>query len=187
MKLQIVKKVLVLAIAPCLFAANSFAQDARTSTYKNHQERSNLTKTDDIGVGIKWGTLSGVSAKYWSDENQAWELTAAFADSNTAVGLDYLWNFRGAATDLGHFEGADNVVPFVGFGLLSSFGTSPSDTRIYNHTDDNFNLAARIPLGIEYMPSTVHLGIFGEIGLGLGFVPTSYTFATADVGARYYF
>ncbi len=187
MKIQIANLALTLVVAPCVLVANAFADADQTSTYRNSSGRSNLVKTNDFGLGLKWGTITGVSGKYWANENQAWELTTAFADSNTAVGLDYLWNFRGAAAELGHFEGADNLVPFAGIGLLSSFGTAPSNTRIFNHDQDNFDLAARIPLGIEYIPSTVRLGIFGEIGLGLGFVPTSYTFATADVGARYYF
>ena len=178
---------LLFALTSLVLTAKTYAADTNSLTTKAHSERSNLIKTDDFGVGIKWGTITGFSGKYWANENAAWEGTVAFADSNTAVGLDYLWHFRGAMAEMGHFDGADNFVPFVGAGLLSSFGGSASNTRIMNHDTDSFDLAARIPLGIEYMPSSVHLGVFGEIGLGLGFVPTSYSFATADVGARYYF
>ena len=188
MKDLYLKIALTALLTPCFFSAQSFAARAeQSSTYRNTETRSNLVKTDDFGLGIKWGTITGVSGKYWSNEAQAWELTVAFADANTGVGLDYLWNFRGAANDLGKFAGADNLVPFAGFGLLSTFGTSPSNTRIFNHDTDRTNIAARIPLGIEYIPTHVRIGIFGEIGLGLGFIPTSYSFATADLGARYYF
>ncbi len=179
--------VLLLLAVSILPTAKSFADDGQSLRARARGENANLVKTDDFGLGVKWGTITGVSGKYWANENQAWETTVAFADSNTAVGLDYLWNFRGVVSQMDKFDGADSFVPFVGAGLLSSFGGSASNTRIFNHDTDSFNLAFRIPLGIEYMPTQVRLGIFGEIGLGLGFVPTSYSFATADVGARYYF
>ncbi len=178
-----------LLLTSITLATSVYAKDNadETSTSTMRDLHPNYLSYDRLGVGVKWGTLTGVSAKYWADDYQAVEITAAFADSNTAIGADYLWNFRGAVASLSKFRGADNFVPFVGMGLLSSFGTSASNTRIFNHDTDSFDLAARVPIGIEYLPTSVHLGIFGEIGLGLGFVPNSYTFATADVGARYYF
>jgi len=181
------KALLIVMTIGMSLAAKAIDDADQTSTESAKILQPNYLSYDRLGVGIKWGTLTGVSAKYWADDFQAVEVTAAFADSNTVVGIDYLWNFRGAVASLSKFNGADNFIPFVGVGLLSSFGTNPSNTRIFNHDTDNFNLAARVPLGIEYLPSSVHLGIFGEIGLGLGFVTTSYTFATADLGARYYF
>ncbi len=147
----------------------------------------NYLSYDRLGLGIKWGTLTGVSAKYWMDDFQAVEITAAFADANTAIGVDYLWNFRGALANLGKFKEVDNFVPFAGAGLLSSFGTSASNSRLFNHDTDSFDLAVRVPIGMEFIPTTVHMGIFAEIGLGFGFIPNSYSFATADIGARYYF
>ena len=85
------------------------------------------------------------------------------------------------------FSSAHKIVPFLGAGLLSSFGNATSDNRIINHSDESFDLAVRMPIGIEYLPGSVRVGIFGEIGLGFGFIPSAFTFATADVGARYYF
>jgi hypothetical protein len=181
-------KVAVLAMAVNCLSPLANAQSAQSSTYRNTERATNLHKTNDVGAGAKWGTLSGVNVKYWADEEKAIDATVAFADSNTAVGLDYLYHFRGAVSEYGKFNGAESFVPFVGAGLLSSFGSNSSNTKIMSHDgDDRFNLAARVPLGIEFMPAAVRLGVFAELGLGLGFVPTSYTFATGDIGARYYF
>lgn len=185
---NILTKLTVLAMTVQLISPLALAQSAQSSTYRNAERTANLHKTNDVGAGVKWGSLSGVNVKYWADEEKAIDATVAFADANTAVGLDYLYHFRGAVSEYGKFNGAESFVPFVGAGLLSSFGVNSSNTKIMSHdSDDRFNLAARIPLGIEYIPTAVRLGIFAELGLGLGFVPTSYTFATGDIGARYYF
>ncbi len=185
---NIFKKFAVVAIAANMAGLSAFAQSEQSSTYRNRERQTNLVKTNDVGAGVKWGSISGVNVKYWATENHAIDATVAFADANTGVGLDYLYHFRGVVSEYGKFNGADSFVPFVGAGLLGTFGVNSSDTKIFNHDSDNkFNLAARIPVGIEYLPTAVRLGIFAELGLGLGFVPTSYTFATGDIGARYYF
>ncbi len=180
---------LALSIAVIGFAQASQAKDAAEQTTSATMAKlsPNYLSYDRLGMGIKWGTFTGVSAKYWSDDYQAVEISAAFADANTIIGVDYLWNFRGAVANLVQFKGVDNFIPFAGVGLLSSFGTNSSNTRIFNRDTEAFALAARIPIGIEFLPSSVHMGIYGEIGLGYSFIPNSYSFATADVGARYYF
>ncbi len=179
----------VLLFTTLSYGVQSFAQTEveHKSSIPMRSLRPNYLINDRLGVGAKWGTLTGVSVKYWTDDFQAVELTAAFADSNSAFGVDYLWNFRGASVNVSQVGGVDNLIPFAGIGLLSSFGSNSSNTRIFNHDNDNFGLAARVPLGVEYLSSAVHLGVFGEIGLGFGFIPNSYSFATADLGARYYF
>lgn len=144
----------------------------------------NITKTDDVGVGFKWGTLSGLNVKYWSNETHAWDFTVAFLNGNTSVGVDYQWQFRNALAENLGIHNSDAFVPYLGIGLISAFG---KDTDFFNRNTEDFALAVKAPLGIEYLPQSVSLGIFAELGLGFGFVPTNYTFTTANLGARYYF
>lgn len=96
---------------------------------------------------------------------QAWDATAAFQNGNTAVGVDYLWHFRNGVADVTNIKNSSSFIPYIGVGLISAFG---SDTQFFNRNTENFALAARLPLGF-------------------GFVPTTYTFINADIGARYYF
>ena len=126
----------------------TYAMDGadETSKSKLRDLSPNYLNYDPVGVGLIWGTLTGVSAKYWADAHQAIEVTAAFADSNTAIGVDYLWNFRGALGSMSTLSSAYNLAPFVGAGLLSSSATSASNTRFFDHDTDNFNLAVRVPI-----------------------------------------
>jgi hypothetical protein len=158
---------------------------AETSVYRPDSAAApNLSKTGDFGLGVKWGNLTGVTGKYWLTEMHAIDATVAFDNGNTAVGLDYLWHFREAAADVSSGARAHNFVPYLGAGLISAFG---SNTNFFNTHTDNFGLALRIPVGIEYLPDVASLGVFAEVAPGFGIIPTNYTFLSADLGARYYF
>lgn len=147
----------------------------------------NLVKTNDFGLGAKWGAVTGLNFKYWSSEDQAWDLTLASSDNNTILGLDYLVHFREATAGWFNNQYVKNIVPYVGLGVLASAGENKSNNQLYNHEDSEVNAALRVPLGVEFLPTRVRIGLFAELGLGLAVAPNSYTFATADIGGRYYF
>lgn len=147
----------------------------------------NLVKTSDVGVGVKWGNFTGIDVKYWIAENKAWDFTIAFADNNTIVGVDYLVHFRDVTAKMIKDRSAQNIAPYFGVGMLSSFGNNKSNTTIFDHEKNNINGALRVPIGVEYLPTNIRLSLFAELGLGFGIIPTTYTFATGDVGARFYF
>lgn len=147
-------------------------------------EQYNLTKTDDVGLGAKWGTLTGASVKYWYDESKAWDGTIAFENGNTAVGIDHEWHFRHLTGDVFGTKRANIFVPYLGAGLIGALGTH---THFFNRDTENFGLAARAPVGVEFLPTTAKFGLFAEVGFGFGFVPTNYSFISGDLGGRYYF
>jgi hypothetical protein len=181
-----VKTTFLIPIIAAIFAGSWSLPSSATqmSTYRSNSQEATLAKTGDFGLGIKWGTLTGVSGKYWANEVQAWEATVAFENGNTALGLDYLWHFRSGVAEITNMKSASNFVPYLGVGLISAFG---SNTKFFNRNTESFGLAARLPVGLEFLPRGISLGVFAEMGLGFGFVPTTYTFITTDLGARYYF
>ena len=167
-----------------LFVLAQWIPSARAdeiSTFPYQEPRPSSSKSGELGLGLKWGDLTGLTAKYWNTETRAWDFTLAFDNGATAFAVDHLWHFRSAFSGFAH---ADSLVPFLGFGVI---GASGSDSRYFNRRTSDFELAARAPGGLEFLPRSVSLGIFVEAALGFGFTPTNYSFVTADLGARYYF
>lgn len=147
----------------------------------------NLVKTNDFGLGAKWGAVTGINFKYWTAEHIAWDATLASSDNNTILGLDYLVHFREATTGWFDNRYVKNITPYAGVGILASTGENKSNNQLFNHEKSEVNGALRIPLGVEYLPTRLRIGLFAELGLGLAVAPNSFTFATADLGGRYYF
>lgn len=160
-----------------------FAQE--TSIYKRPAAVDNITKTNDIGVGLNAGTANGVNAKYWMSEHTALAASAAFSQNNTALALDYLYHFRNWSET---YPQASNVIaPYGGLGVITAFG---SGTNQYFNTSVSGSTGTgglRVPVGIEYLPHAVPVGVFAEIDPGLGVTPATYGFFQAEVGGRWYF
>ncbi len=167
-----------------LLIALTVTASAQTSVEPMQPYRSTLTKTDDTGVGLKVGSLPGVSGKYWMSETRAMDVGLAFYSAATAVNVDYLWEFRDFFADMTNRGYLEHLVPYTGVGLITGFG---SNTQFFSYQNNNFGLAARFPLGIEFLPRSVRLGAFFEAALDVGVAPVTYGFLTADIGARYYF
>lgn len=146
---------------------------------------TNTEKTGDSSVGLKWGDLTGVEFKRWSDEKNAWVLGFAFDNGNTAVGLDYIWHFRGGIASVTGLKNTNSLVPYIGVGVITAFGNEETD--ILDRVTGTFGAALRAPIGVEYLPTRLSLGLYAEVAPSFGVSPTSFTFMTADVGGRYYF
>jgi len=167
---------------------NAIESTDTSLTIKSLERPMNQTKTNDFGLGAKWGSTTGINLKYWISEYQAWDFTTAFVDNNTTIGIDYIIHFRNATEELIHESYAKNIVPYVGVGFLASMGKNKSSNQLFDHENNNgVNTALKVPFGIEYLPTKIRLGLFAELGLGLGIAPKTFTFATADLGGRFYF
>ena len=82
---NIFAKLTVLAMTVQLISPIALAQSAQSSTYRNTERTANLHKTNDVGAGVKWGSLSGVNVKYWANEEQAIDATVAFASGRPSL------------------------------------------------------------------------------------------------------
>lgn len=162
------------------------AQEAnlpRTTSQINNSS-NNLDKTDDTGIGFKWGNLTGIEFKHWYDQENALVLGLAFDEGNTAIGVDYLWHFRGTIAAITGLKNTSAFVPYVGAGLIAAIG---DNNDFFDRDTENFGLALRAPIGIEFLPTRLTVSIFAEAAPSFGVTPTTFTFMSGNIGARYYF
>lgn len=181
-------KLLSFALVTLSMSIGMSADSSDSGSISQHVERPmNLVKTNDFGLGAKWGLVTGLNFKYWTSEHQAWDMTLASSDNNTILGIDHIVHFRDATAGWFNNRFVKNIVPYAGLGVLASAGENASSNQLYDHQDSEVNAALRVPLGVEFLPTRMRIGVFAELGLGLSVAPKSFTFATADVGGRYYF
>lgn len=158
-----------------------FAQAANVSSTK-HPVVTNSEKIDQFGVGLSVGSLTGLSAQYWLDNERTLNGTFAAANGNTAVSVAHLWLFHGAFANSGSQGSA--FVPYVGVGAIGASGTH---SDYFTRDNENFAFAAQVPLGLEFLPSPERFDIFIEIAPSIEITPASAGFVTANLGARFYF
>lgn len=189
------KQLLLLLLVPnVLFAQTATTESATTETTTTTETRAEVTsdtyvnesKTDDIGLGVLAGGPTTVTGKYWLNESRAIDFGAAFAHDDYAI----------IGTYLNHFEGVTGrgrrMAPYIGFGFYLDFNQDQSET-VFDRDSNNegsqaedLGFGLRIPVGLEYMPVEIPIGIFAEISPGLSLTPDTDSFVTVGVGARYY-
>lgn len=127
----------------------------------------------DFGLGFVLGEPSGITGKYWVGSETAIDFGVAFSLNNYfLIYADYLFHFPGAFGASTKF--ASHLTPYLGLGARVVTGTSAG-------------IGARLPLGIEFKPERVPLGIFIEVVPGLSLLPGTATFVQGGIGVRYYF
>lgn len=178
-------KLLIFAVV-CGSAFSVAAQDSTPQTRIDVDTTiDNFDKAGDTSIGLKWGDLTGVEFKHWSDQSRAFVLSLAFQRENAAVGVDHLWHFRNAVASVTNIDNANAFAPYLGAGVITAFGGGDKDYFRRNRGD--FAVAIRAPIGIEFLPRRLNLSLFGEFAPTFGVAPTSFNFLAADIGARYYF
>jgi hypothetical protein len=131
-----------------------------------------LAQDKDFGLGIIIGEPTGVSAKYWTHSNGAFDGAAAwsFIDEGAFhIHVDYLLhNF-----DL--IKVSEGRLPFY-YGIGGRIKAS-----------DDARLGVRVPLGLAYLLERAPVDIFLEIVPILDLAPKTDFKINAAIGARYYF
>jgi hypothetical protein len=142
-----------------------------------------------LGLGAVFGEPTGFSAKYWlGNPDQAIDAGLSYSfDDFLLVYADYLFHFP---TLMGgrYAESAKYFKPYAGVGAMVYFSARDGKrgaTGLASSSSD-VGLAARIPLGLEWMPEHAPLGIFLEIVPGFGVVPATFGFLQGGIGARFY-
>ena len=132
------------------------------------------------GVGVVIGEPTGATVKYWKNKDRALDAGLAFSFNDFMIFYsDYLFQFK----PINEFS------PYAGIGGVILFSTySRGDGRkYYGDKRSDTELGLRIPVGVEWLPATLPIGIFGEITPGIGLIPDVFGFLQVGVGARYYF
>jgi len=134
-----------------------------------------------FGLGVVFGEPTGITGKLWLDPKQAVDagISFSFSDYVSLYG-DYLY----------HFEFRNEFKPYVGVGgqlFFASDGRGSLKEKGYFSDSSSVALGVRIPLGIEWLPAKVPVGVFLELVPEITMFPNTNGFLQGGIGARYYF
>ena len=140
---------------------------------------ANARTKDDVGIGIMIGEPTGLSIKYWLDEERAVDGAAAWSFSeNDSFQLhgDYLIHNYALLEE-------DNLPVYYGVGGRLKF--KDSNGRGRNEDDAIFGI--RVPLGITYLLVDEPIDLFFELVPVLDLSPDVDLDLNVAIGLRYYF
>ena len=140
---------------------------------------ANARTQDDFGIGIIVGEPTGLSLKYWLDEESAVDGAAAWSHSeNDSFQLhgDYLIHNYDLLE-------VDELPVYWGIGARLKF--KDNDGRGRNEHDAIFGI--RIPMGITYLFEDEPLDLFFELVPVLDLSPDVDLDINAAIGLRFYF
>jgi hypothetical protein len=181
MKNAILSLVLICFAIPTFAAAKNKNLSSSTSVTSSHKK---------FGLGVVLGDPVAITGKVWLNSTTAADVGVAYySDRFFLIYTDYLLHFPGAFKTSNRFF--SELSPYVGVGGMLLFFSSGyyHDGEYYrNSGSSQLGLAARIPLGIEWLPTNApHLGVFVEVVPGVSVIPGTSGFFLAGIGARYYF
>lgn len=140
-----------------------------------------------MGFGLMLGEPTGIGLKSWTSTSTAYDagLTYSFSGFIAILG-DHLWHFPGMFASKGRLT--SEFVPYIGAGVEVFFDTSSQEHKSRGPTarQSNASFAARVPLGIEFLPNGSRFGVFAEITPGLVLAPAVSAILESYVGMRFY-
>jgi hypothetical protein len=131
-----------------------------------------LAAHGSVGLGVQAGYVepTGITAKFWLGGQSAIDMAVGWSLSRyngyLAAQAGYLYHFPIAT------GGRGTLAPYLGVGGL--IGIS-----------DNLNLAARIPLGLEFIYSPI--SFYAQLDPLLNLIPATEFGLAAGIGLRFYF
>jgi len=140
---------------------------------------ANARIQDDFGIGVIIGEPTGLSLKYWIDEEIAVDgaLAWSYAENNSLqLHSDYLVHNYDLLED--------NQLP-VYYGIGARLKFKDDDGRGRNENHDMFGI--RFPLGITYLFDDEPLDLFFEVVPVLDLSPEVDLDINAALGLRLYF
>lgn len=137
----------------------------------------------DFGVGLVLGSPTGLSAKYWLNDRNAFDAAIGFGD--LTVQADYLWH----SWTIFPQPPSGKVAGYMGLGAQLEF----DDEGDYRHDEDyrhHYNRTSagiRIPFGATYFFPRTPLELFLELVPVLEFTDRADLQLDAGLGGRFYF
>lgn len=132
---------------------------------------------EGTGVGLLLGAPSGFTARHWFSPDRSFHVDAGWslADENKFhVQGAYLWDRPGVIAI------GDETLDFF-------FGAGASVRTKSGKKNDDVVVGPRLPGGVSYFLQDPDLELFAQLGLTVGFIPSSDIFLDAAVGLRFYF
>jgi hypothetical protein len=134
-----------------------------------------------VGIGVIAGQPTGITGKYMINNISAIDVGAGWetsGDNEYLIYGDYLYHVYGLFGLYGLFNIQKENLPFY-------FGGGVRYERL-EHEKDKFGI--RIPVGFEYLFSSVPLGVFIEVVPVLDLRPdTEFDNLEGGIGIRFYF
>lgn len=124
-----------------------------------------------LGAGFIVGEPTGISLKYWNNDNNAFDAGLSWSVTNEFLHIhaDYLMH------NYGLFDIEKGSLPlYYGIGGRILFADDP-------------DIGARIPVGLNYLMEDDPIGFFIEIVPTLDLLPDVEFEVSGGIGARYYF
>jgi hypothetical protein len=137
---------------------------------------------DKLGIGLIVGEPTGLSVKYWLDDEHAVDGGAAWSfwdGDGFELHSDFLWHNFDLLDEAGGMEGKLPV--YYGVGARLKF--RDDDGR---HDDDETVFGIRAPLGISYIFDGKPFDLFAEIAPILDLAPDVELNVSLAVGLRFY-
>lgn len=145
-----------------------------------------------LGLGLMLGDMNGISGKYWLTDRNAVDAGFSYsADDYATLHSDYLWNASELLGLPGRSKKNRSVIsPYFGIGAILFFDTSNgsgNQSALFQKLKSTgLALGARVPVGVEFQPSLIPCGIFGELAPGTILVPGMVGILDGEVGIRFY-
>ena len=137
---------------------------------------------DGLGVGVIVGEPTGLSLKYWLDDEHAIDGAAAWSfwdHDGFQLHADYLWhNF-----DLIDPDSFSGKLP-VYYGVGGRLKLEDDEGRRH---DDHTVFGIRVPLGISYLFADAPFDLFAEVVPVLDLTPDVDLDINVAIGLRFYF
>ncbi len=155
-----------------------------SSARADFPRRSAEARPKALAGGVIFGEPTGLTGKYWLSRTDAIDGGLAYSFSSfMLVYADYLVHFPKALSNTSLSKA--RITPYFGGGAILGF--SGQGGNIKSSSGSTAGLGLRIPLGVEWMPENLPLGIFAELTPGMWLLPGITGYFQGGVGARFYF
>lgn len=136
-----------------------------------------------IGFGIMLGDPSGLTAKFWTQPENAWvvDLGTSYFGS-PRIDVDYLWHFNAFNSRIVTLYAGPGGA--LGFGRGHGFWYQNSE-GFYVH-ENGTGFGVRGVFGVNFEPQRTPLEVFFEVGMLVGITPSFGSAVDAAFGLRFY-
>jgi hypothetical protein len=137
---------------------------------------------DRLGLGVIAGEPTGLSAKYWLDEEHAIDAAAAWSfwdGCGFELHSDFLWHDFDL---LGSSAASDCLPLYCGVGARLKFRDDECD----HHDNHDTVFGLRVPVGISYLFDGAPIDVFAEIAPIVDLTPHLELNFSVAVGVRFY-
>ena len=107
------------ALLALFFSVTVMAQEVTTQI--NDMPVANDSKTGDVGMGLIIGTPTALNMKFWTTENTAINVNAAYTQGDVGIMADHLWHFRIAQSSNSGIDRPSVFAPYLGVGFMAVF------------------------------------------------------------------